>query len=193
MINKITKVVVLSFVFLCNPLHGQWVLDSAQSEITYLSTKVVAGGQASVTERNHFSGLTGVLNGDGQAEVIIDLTRVETHIPIRNERMQQHVFNTDKTPHAVVSVNVPAGLMEPGIHTDSIDATLAINGLSKKLHIPVTVYVDKEQISVTSREPMLLQAADIGMSDGLKKLAEIAKLLHIPTVVPVSFSLRFTQ
>jgi len=46
-------------------------------------------------------------------------------------------------------------------------------------------------IVVSSAQPVLLQASEFGLVEGINKLRDIAKLQHIATTVPVSFTLTF--
>ena len=48
-------------------------------------------------------------------------------------------------------------------------------------------------MSVVATEPVLVDAASFELKGGLAKLGELAGLLHIPSTVPVSFTLSFTR
>lgn len=170
-----------------------WSLDGANSNVSYLSTKVKKGATASVTERNQFKQLSGVIDDTGKASVTIDLASVETNIPIRNERMQKFVLNVAAYPNATITATPPPAALRAGSHAMQLDVNVSMNGKSKSLQVPVLVATGQNSLSVASTEPVLLQAADFGMDDGLVKLTELAKLLYIPTTVPVSFQLTFTR
>lgn len=173
--------------------HASWTLDGAKSELSYLSTKVVQGAKKSVTERNHFKTLSGGVSDDGKAQVTIELASVETNIPIRNERMQKHVLGVANQPQAVISAQVLMDKLTDGAHSMELDASLSLNGYTEALKIPVLVVVTGDSMQVIATQPVLLNATKFGMFDGLMKLTQIAKLLHIPTTVPVSFNLNFSR
>ena len=173
--------------------QASWTLNSDQSRLDYLSTKVMAGGTASFVERNHFAKMSGAVDADGSAKVMIDLNSVETNVPIRNERMQEHVFNTVNYPAASLTTQVPPSATEPGKRTLDLAITLDMNGHSKTMNIPVHVSATESSMTVTPAEIVLVNAADFGMVDGLNKLTEIMALSHIPAMVPVTFELAFDK
>jgi hypothetical protein len=49
----------------------------------------------------------------------------------------------------------------------------------------------RQRLLVTSERPLLLNAADVGLADGVERLREIAGLPSISPAVPVSFVLLF--
>lgn len=196
--NKITTVskrllgaVATLALLAAAPVHAGWKLNNDKSSISYLSTKVVAGGAASVAEENRFTKLTGSVDDDGNAVVSIDLSSVETNIPIRNERMLKFVFEVADFPEATIKAKVSRDLTRSGVHATELPMTLSLHGIEKELNVPVLIAVDGWNVSVVSTKPVLLNAAEFGFEGGLKKLTEIAGLLHIPYTVPVSFNLSF--
>jgi hypothetical protein len=130
--------------------------------------------------------------------VHINLASVETLIPIRNERMQEFLFETKLFPTATLSANIdPATLQNlPTGATASLDvqATLTIKDLSTPLSLKiVAAKLSDDQLLVIARQPILLTAASAGLSDGVEKLRELAGLPNISQSVPVSFVLTFTH
>ncbi len=194
LIQKTTLTIVSAFLLiLSSTANAAWTLNSDDSHLSYLSTKILADGSASSVERNEFKKLSGKIAKDGTVEVMIDLTSIETNIPIRNERMQKFVFGAEQSPNAVISAQVPLDSMSTGTHQMMVAATLSINGQSKNMEIPVVVSASDDQLTVVAMEPVMVQAEDLGMSQAILKLTELAGLLHIPTAVPVSFNLHFIQ
>lgn len=59
--------------------------------------------QNSIAENNHFSGVTGSLSDEGAIVASVDLSTVETKVPIRNQRMMQLLFEVANYPEAQVS------------------------------------------------------------------------------------------
>lgn len=172
---------------------ANWTLNSDDSSLHYLSTKVTAGATASFTERNGFTRLSGNVTDAGKAEVAIDLTSVETNIPIRNERMREHVFNTNAYPKARLTTQLPADATEPGNRTLDLAIEITMNGHAKMVNVPVHVSANTSRLTVTPTDIVLLNASEFGMTDGLNTLTQLAGLAHIPVTVPVSFELNFDK
>ena len=63
----------------------------------------------------------------------IPLDSIETGIPIRNERMAEYLFQTDKYPEATIEASVPAALLEAGSHLAKLDASLTLHGQTREL------------------------------------------------------------
>lgn len=173
--------------------HADATLDAAGSSLTLLSTKVLADGSTSVTERHRFGSLAGGVDGAGAASVEIDLASVATGIDIRDERMREFLFETAEYPTATVTAQVPPDALEPGVHAIPLELELDLHGAVQSLTVPVVVDADEKGLVVTAVEPILLDAAAFGLDTGIAKLAALAKLMHIPTTVPVSFSLEFDR
>jgi polyisoprenoid-binding protein YceI len=172
---------------------AELTLDSSVSNVTLVSTKVTGDGSSSVAELFRFDELAGAVDGDGNASISIPLNSIDTGVDIRNERMVQFLFETDKYPDAVISASIPDTLSSDGYYSIDLPATLNLRGKISELTIPVAVNVLGNQVTVSSTEPVLLDTNAHDFGAGLAKLAEIAKVFHIPTTVPVSFNLAFTK
>jgi polyisoprenoid-binding protein YceI len=172
---------------------AEWSLDNEQSHLSFISIKATDIGEV-----HSFSQLSGDISAVGEVNVHINLASVETLIPIRNERMQEFLFETKLFPTATLSANIdPATLQNlPTGATASLDvqATLSIKDLSTPLSLKiVAAKLSDDQLLVIARQPILLTAASAGLSDGVEKLRELAGLPNISQSVPVSFVLTFTH
>jgi len=168
-------------------------LDSTSSSLSFISYKVITGGEISVGERHTIDGLVGSVSDDGKAKVTVPLSNVETGIDIRNERLVKFLFEVDKYPDAIVEADVSEDMMAMGTHVTDLDINLTLHGKTQSINVPVIVSSTDTGVTVTAAEPVLLDATSYDLSAGIGKLAELAKLLHIPTTVPVSFSLVFAK
>ncbi len=172
---------------------GDWTLQADASNLSFVSIKNNA-----VTEVHRFTSLTGSVSETGVASLSVDLNSVDTGIEIRDQRMRDLLFETTLHPQAEVSLKVDAeeiGNIEPGKFKllDS-EATLALHGLS--VTVPATLRVsrlDARHWLVTSEEPVVVNAAQFNLLEGLDKLREIAGLNAIAAGSPVSFSLLFKR
>ena len=114
--------------------HGGWRLNNELSRLSFVSIKATDIGEV-----HSFSRLDGTLGADGEVNVTIDLASVETLIPIRNERMQQLLFETGAYPAATISANLDAQaltqLQVGAVQTLAVEASLNL----KDKTIPITL------------------------------------------------------
>lgn len=168
-----------------------WVLDNESSHLNFVTVK--AGDLA---EAHRFRTLSGEVSVDGAAEISIDLASVDTLIPIRDERMREHLFQTIRFPKAIVSLQ-----FDPEQITSIAEGsseTLSLGGeLTMMNHrIPVrtdalVVRLTPTRLLVVSRKPVVVHAASLRLVEGIEKLREIASLPSISKAVTVNFALSF--
>lgn len=168
-------------------------VDSEQSRISLVSTKILADGTSSVSEVFSFTSLAGSVADDGAATVVIDLGAVETGIDIRNQRMSEFFFEVSEYPEATITAQIPDSALNEGNQLMDLQVFVDMHGSQMEYLVPVVVTTDSENIMVVATEPVLVDATSFELKGGLEKLGELAGLLHIPTTVPVSFNLSFTR
>lgn len=165
-------------------------LDNSHSTLTFVSVK-----KGSIGEVHRFTQLSGELE-KGEARIEINLASVETGIPVRNQRMQQMLFDVASFPQAIISADFDAELAElkPGeVRDTQITFGLDLHGIQKALKADVTVIGIDGGIMVVSRAPVIVSATDFDLGKGIEALREIAKLSSIAQAVPVSFQLAFRE
>lgn len=170
---------------------AEWQLNNAQSNLNFVSIK-----KGSVGEIHTFDQLAGSISPSGQVNVDIDLASVNTAIEIRDQRMQEHLFQTGKFAKASLTAQVdPAKYADlaTGARADvALEAELALHGERKPLNLDVTVVrLSPTQLMVVSKKPVLVNAGDYQLVDGVNALMEIAKLPSIAHAIPVTFVLSF--
>jgi polyisoprenoid-binding protein YceI len=170
---------------------ADWQLDSEASSVHFVTVK-----NASVAESHSFSEVSGAIDDAGVVTVSIGLDSVETLIPIRNERLREFLFETANFATAEISAQVQSTAIEAAAAGDIVSktfpVTLSLHGESKTIDVSV-ILVGTESgtlLAITSR-PILVNAADFGLADGVEKLKELASLKSISTAVSVSFQLQF--
>jgi len=171
------------------PVLGQWSVDNDDSRLSFISIKA-----GSVAEVHHFERLQGSLGGSGQFELSIDLTSVETMIPIRNERMQEMLFNTSTYPEATLTSTLDLAAIKALSAGEQIEiaaeAQLDLVGKSTPLTVEAVVArLSDDRLLVTSKQPLTLNADNLGLGEGVNALREVAGLSSISPAVPVSFRL----
>ena len=175
------------------PVFPDWNLVNEESRINFISIKA-----SDIAEIHTFKELSGSVKDNGQAQVVINLSSLETLIPIRNERMSNLLFETKVYPIASFKLKLDLQtflLTEVGKSSDvTLRGVLELKG--KQFTMPVKISVTRlsdQSFLVKSSEPLLLNAGSLGLSDGIESLRVIAGLPSISKSVPVTFSLIFRQ
>lgn len=166
-----------------------WRVNTESSSIHFISIK-----KNSIGEVHHFKTLEGSLNKSGELLVSIDLASVETGIPIRNTRMQEHLFETAQFTTATITADVSGIAYDKLKKGKSINAstpfTLDLHGKQVTLNadVIITKKADKT-LSVTTTKPIMLNAQAFGLEGGIQKLMELASLNAIASSIPITVTL----
>ena len=174
-------------------MTGPWQLDNEQSRLSFVSTKAV-----DVSEVHRFSELSGSVSVAGEARVAVELASVDTLIPIRDERMREMLFNTKAFPTASLSAKVDAAKvleLDAGeTLVTTLQGQLSLHGQSNPVTAELVVArLASGTLLVSSRKPLIVQAGDFDLLEGVEKLREVAGLSSISSAIPVSFVLTFEQ
>lgn len=168
-----------------------WKLNPAASQVSLTSTK-----QKTVVETHVFTGLDGTVSPLGEARVEINLSSLATGIDLRDVRMRFLFFETFKFPAAFVTAQldkaVLAGLTRGQPVSQALDVTLDLHGVKKV--VPARVLVMRTgpgTVSVTSQEPIVIQAADFDLAEGVNRLSQAMANVEIVPEGRVTFNLLF--
>ena len=163
-------------------------LDENMSSVSFVSVK-----KGTVAEAHLIPKLTGTISDKGEMNIKLLLTSVETNIPIRNTRLNRHVFDSENTPIATITANVEGKIPDSDVAMVETEGELTLRGVKTKINVSAMVANTSKQILVSSIKPIIINAADYGMEAGIKKLQELAQLPSIATSVPVNFTLTFNK
>ncbi len=182
----------LSSLFMAGFAHADWQIDNQKSRVSFVSVK-----KNSIAEAHHFKAISGELSAKGELNLTIDLSSVETNIPIRNERMGKFLFETAKFAKATLTADLGNKVKQltAGQHVLSgLNAELDFHGFKKPLTIDVLVSVaDNGNITVSSFTPVIINSDDFSVTEGVAKLQKLAGLPSIATAVPVTFALTLNK
>ena len=174
------------------PAWAEWQV-SEDSRIQFVSIKNSAIGEVS-----HFEMISGTVDDEGAVEIRVALDSVETNIAIRNERMKKMLFEVGLYPEAEITAQLSP-------------ETMAVLGSSSGAAVPVVLQIDlhgqvvsKDAVltvsatdaggfSATTSQPILLNAAEFDLENGVAALQSVAGLNAISRVIPVTVSLNFTK
>lgn len=192
--NVIGRFLILVFFLGCSPTWAEWQLVPDKSHLSFVSTK-----KQHIAESHTFKGLQGSVDNDSVGTVAVDLASVDTKIEIRDERMRETLFETKEYPTAVFTTHVDPMRVRsisewpPGDQqTMFLEGELSLHG--SKHPIGADVIVTKSgvnRVQVASARPVIIQAENFNLVQGIIKLAEIAGLPSISHAVPVNFLLTF--
>ena len=167
-----------------------WQLDNAASRLSFVTTKA-----SHVAEVHSFGYMSGSLSGSGDLTLTIELASVDTLIPIRDERMQAMLFETDLFPEARVTAQVDMaaiGTMAVGTSTTAdIDFTLSMHGASGDYRAELLLLRTATGVVATTLKPIVVSADTFDFLDGIERLREVAGLPSISRTVPVTFTVSF--
>ena len=173
------------------PVFPEWKLVNDESSMHFISIKA-----SDIAETHTFKKLSGSVKENGEAHLSINLTSLETLIPIRNERMGNLLFETKIYPSAVFRLGIDLEkilLTEIGKSSD-VEYKGVFEFKNKEFPLSVKLKVirlSEQSFSVISSEPLLLNAERLGLSRGIEALRVVAGLPSISKSVPVIFSLIF--
>ncbi|MGJ8692011.1 MAG: YceI family protein [Thalassotalea sp.] len=172
---------------------AEWQLNNKDSQLNFISIK-----KNSIAEVHHFKKLSGSIDKSGAAKLVIALASVETHIPIRNERMQAALFETSTFAKATFTTTIDVAFLSALTTGDSKELMIAgeldLHGSKQKITSQVLVTKKASgEVQVATIKPIIINAIDYSLIDGINKLQKLAKLPSIALAVPVSFQLTFSQ
>lgn len=174
------------------PVNKGWQLDPSNSRIDLFVVKADQVG-----ENFQLSPLTGSVSTEGQAQITVPLSSIQTGLPVRNARMEKYLFESDKYPDLSIKTFIqPKAIAElqEGKHQAAFetDANVSLHGLTRT--VPVHFLVTRlgaDRVLVQSDKPIAIRAEQFGMNGGVEKLRDLAGLSNITPVVAVTFSLQF--
>ncbi len=187
-----TALTLISSLFLINTAQAHWSLDNDASELSFVTVKA-----EHIAEVHTFEMLSGTIGDSGDVEITIELASVNTMIPIRNERMQAMLFETNLFPEATITGNVDIealAALDPGsMQTMQVEIELSLHGASSSLSTDLMVVRTEEGLVASTLKPVIVTAESVGLVAGVEQLREVAGLPSISRAVPVSFTVVFEQ
>ena len=145
-----------------------------------------------ISERHQIKFKTGIVSSTGHVDLVLDLRTTETNIPIRNERMQQHLFA--QFPLATVTAQLPPGVFAKArtgkAISEPVVVTLVANGVSQTHSMQMVLEQDEMGGLIVSGKTEI-DVSLFGYGAGIEMLRNLAGLLSISTLVPVDFVLPF--
>ena len=193
MLRPIAILVCLCASFNASSVLAQWNLDNDRSRLSFVTIKA-----GNIGEVHRFGSLSGTLSDTGALSVVVQLASVDTLIPIRDERMQQMLFETNLFPTATFSATLDMAEVNDlpigGSMVMDVTGQLTIRETSATVvpRVMITRF-GESGVVVNTLEPLILNADVLGLSEGVEKLREVAGLPSISSAVPTTFVLTLTR
>lgn len=191
-VKSVFTSLVLSSLLFANAASAHWSLDNEASVLSFVTVKA-----EHVAEVHTFDVLSGTIDDAGDVEISIQLASVNTLIPIRNERMQAMLFETNLFPQATITGNVDiqalAKLAAGESQRAQVEIQLSLHGSSSTLMADLMINRTADGLVATTVKPLIVTADSVGLVAGVEQLREVAGLPSISRSVPVSFTVVFDQ
>jgi polyisoprenoid-binding protein YceI len=168
-----------------------WQLSPADSYLSLITVK-----QTNIAEVHTFERFNAYVDQDGEAAVAIDLSSIATNVDLRDSRVRDYLFEVGVFPQATVHLKLDMLALDTlavgEMQNRTLTASLDLHGVVKDVTANVTVLrMSASRITVQTKKPIILNAADFNMSAGIQTLLDLAGLVSISTAVPVEFMLSF--
>ena len=183
-------VILLSAVGVIAPAQADWALNDS-SRIGFVSIK-----NNSIGENNTFERVSGSISASGEVSLSVDLSSVETGIGIRNERLQNMLFEVARFPTATIDAALSdsqiAALKAGGAQTESVGVSISLRGKTVNKMANLSVSASGGDVRITTTQPIVITAQEFGLEAGVAALQQIAGLNAISRSIPVTVDLRLT-
>lgn len=185
--------VLLTSLLFTLPSFATWELLNDKSQFHFVTTK-----KNDITEVNQFTKLQGTISVQGKITLAIDLMSADTNNTVRDNRIQQFLFQTDLFPKAIFTsqVNIQEiNKLKVGETTQvNLAGEIGLHGFKEPVSAQVQVTkLSTGALQVSSLKPIIVKAKDFNLEEGIKKLQELANLPSIGKAVTITFSLEFSR
>lgn len=172
---------------------ANWQLDAERSRLDFVSIK-----NNTAAEVHQFTQLQGSWASDGALSITIPVSGLATHIPIRDDRMWEYLLKADDYPVIRATGQVdPASVADLAVNDSKslrvpLQLTIVEHSRTVSAEVLVTRLADN-RLLVNTQAPIMVNGEQFDLVEGLNRLRDLAGLQSINPMVPVTFSVRFSQ
>jgi polyisoprenoid-binding protein YceI len=172
---------------------ADWSLNTKNSSIQFISIK-----KETIAEVHQFKAMSGVIKTDGEFTLSVNLSSVDTGVPVRDKNLQDSLFEILKFPVATgkgkVSPSVISNLKKGEVTLVETPFMLSLHGVNADLNAKVNVVkLSPSTLWITSAAPIIINTASFNLESGVNKLKELVTLPSIAYAVPVNLNLFFEE
>lgn len=174
------------------PAHADWYLDNESSRLSFVTTK-----NTEIAEVHRFLVLHGKVDGDGAAQLDVELESIKSGIPLRDERMRNDLFEIKTFPEARINAQInlqPINDLAPGAQLElRLPLSVTLHGKTRTYSAELlATRLDDRRFQVVTLEPVVVHAEDFELMPGVAALRKAAGLTSISLSVPVGAVLIFS-
>lgn len=174
------------------PFDRGWTLQPSGSTLNFQSVK-----NETKVESSSFATISGTIDTNGTAKVIVNLESVDTKIDLRNVRMRFLFFESFQYPEATITAQLDATQLTDlaTLRRKIIDLpyTMDLHGVTKTSSAQVVAtYLTDDLVAISTSTPISIAAADFNLMGGITKLQEAAGVRIIPSA-SVTFDFLFAR
>lgn len=189
----IKLILVFALFFSTYAQAVQWHLVEKESSLDFVSVK-----NGTIVESHTFGSMSGTIESNGATSFVVMLNSVETNINIRNTRMKELLFATKRFPQALFTTIIDsitiAKVKAKKAGQVSISGVFSLHGVSAKLSADLQFKpLSSDRVLIYNQKPLIIQAEEFGLTDGIERLRKIAGLKSITSTVPVNLKLVFKR
>ena len=171
-------------LFAMQPALADWQVDAESSRVSFVASK-----DADQHVIGRFS---------GKVKLKVELDSLRTGVLLQDQRLDKELFETSKFAFAEVRGQLDLlriTKLAPGAQMQlQLPVTLSLHGMQKALNLELQITrLDQHRFQVVTFTPVVLNAADFGLSPALDKLAKSVGLHSVSLIVPVSAVLIFSE
>ena len=172
-------------------LSQEWLLNPKLSTVYMQTVKNNA-----TFETHQFTAVEGTISANGDANIKIELSSIDTGADVRDVRMRFLLFETYKFPHAEISAKLDKtklqALASETRLTYPLSLTVGMHGIVKEIKTVVWVTrITETTVSVATIQPIIVTAESFGFIAGIAKLSEAVGGIPIATAASITFDLMF--
>ncbi|CZF85710.1 YceI family protein [Grimontia marina] len=170
---------------------NDYALDSEASSISFATIK-----KSYVIEPANLSGIEGSVDASGNFSVAAPLSSISTGIPIRNQRLNDLFFDSNKFPTLKVEGQVSMeGLVKNSTQLQqAIPAKVTLFGNTKEVTLNMNIVKSGDNIFAFTTKPVIISGATFGIpKENLEAVSATVGNIDISSTVPVNVSLVFKE
>ncbi|KAB0566240.1 YceI family protein [Pseudomonas palleroniana] len=174
------------------PAHADWYLDNESSRLSFVTTK-----NTEIAEVHRFLVLHGKVDGNGAAQLEVELESINSGIPLRDERMRNDLFEIKTFPEARINAQInlqPINDLAPGAQLElRLPLSVTLHGKTQTYSAELlATRLDDRRFQVVTLQPVVVHAEDFELMPGVAALRKAAGLTSISLSVPVGAVLIFS-
>ena len=175
------------------PALADWRIDAQSSRVSFIATKDVRH-----IDVGRFYGLAGGVDAEGNVQLKVEMDSLRTGTLLQDQRLHKELFYSPAFAFAQVRARldlVPITNLAPGAQMElSLPATLTLRGMEKGFETDLLITrLDEHRFQIVTLTPVVLDAADFGLTAAIESLRQSVGLQTVSLAVPVSAVLILTE